>query len=336
VRESDHMNNIKVAIIGTGSAAKLHLQAYRKCPNVEVTAICGTNVDRARAFESEFSVRPYLSIEEMLDKERPDVVSVTTLEWNHERPVLLSLEAGCHVLCEKVMAHTISIAETMLAAARRAGRTLGVNYNYRNVPSHAVIKEAIAHGSFGEPALYVAHMHSYLWAHMIDLIRYFFGDPVEVTAALVDVQSRRPKATTNAGQAWMHADEMIYHPSVAASASFRFRNPEFIATLSGSASVPISKCYWSFGLFGTESGLTVSTAHRENLGGTPGLGPLAERLKEMPRFSYPQSFDRSIAAFVEALRQGAPAPVTGEDGLAAMRLDAAIAESARSSRPVPL
>jgi predicted dehydrogenase len=234
------------------------------------------------------------------------------------------------------MAHTISIAETLVETARRAGRTLGVNYNYRSVPSHAVIKEALARGDFGEPALYVAHMHSYLWAHMIDLIRYFFGDPVEVTAALVDVQSRRPSITTHTARAWMHADEMIYHPSVAASASFRFRNPEFIATLSGSASVPISKCYWSFALFGTQSGLTVSTAHRENLGGTPGLGPVADRLEKLSPFSYPQSFDLSIAAFVAALRLGAPAPVSGEDGLAAMRLDAAIAESARSSRPVAL
>jgi predicted dehydrogenase len=330
------MKNLKVAIIGAGSAARLHLQAYRKCPDVEVTAICGTNVDRARAFESEFGVRSYLSIEEMLDKERPDLVSVTTLEWDHERPVLLSLEAGCHVLCEKVMAHTISIAESLVEAAGHAGRTLGVNYNYRSVPSHGVIKEALARGDFGEPALYVVHMHSYLWAHMIDLIRYFFGDPVEVTAALVDVQSRRPSITTHTARAWMHADEMIYHPSVAVSASFRFRNPEFIATLSGSASVPISKCYWSFALFGTQSALTVSMAHRENLGGTPGLGPVAKRLEKMSPFSYPQSFDLSIAAFVAALRLGAPAPVSGEDGLAAMRLDAAIAESARSSRPVAL
>jgi predicted dehydrogenase len=41
-------------------------------------------------------------------------------------------------------------------------------------------------------------------------------------------------------------------------------------------------------------------------------------------------------AFVEALHQGRAAPVTGEDGLAAMRLEAAVAESARTGRVVAL
>jgi predicted dehydrogenase len=330
------MKEIKAAIIGTGAAARFHVQAFNKCPHTQVMAVCGTNSDRAHAFGKEFGVRAYISIEEMLQKERPDVVTVATLEWDHERPVLLSLEAGCHVLCEKIMAHTIAIGQNMVAAAQRAGRTLAVNYNYRSVPSHGLIKEELVRGSFGEPALYTAHMHTYLWAHLIDLLRFFFGDPAQVTAAIVDDQRRRPLATPHAGRAWMYAADMVYHPSVAASASFRFRNPDFIATLSGSALVPYSQCFWSFSLFGTQSALTVNAATGENLAGTPSLGPIAERIKTLPPCSYPQSFERSVMAFVETLHQGRPAPVTGEDGLAAMRLEAAVAESARTGRAVVL
>ena len=174
------MKDLKAAIVGTGAAARFHVQAYRKCPHTEVTAVCGTNPDRARAFGKEFGVRDYTSMEQMLAKERPDVVTVATLEWDHESPVLLSLEAGCHVLCEKIMAHTIPIGERMVAAARRAGRTLGVNYNYRCVPSHGLIREELIRGTFGEPALYTSGMHAYLWAHMLDLMRFFFGDPVRM------------------------------------------------------------------------------------------------------------------------------------------------------------
>jgi predicted dehydrogenase len=330
------MKDIKAAIVGTGAAARFHLLAYRKCPQVQVLAVCGGNLDRAQAFGKEFGVRAYVSIDEMLQKERPDVVTVATLEWEHERPVLLSLQAGCHVLCEKIMAHTIAIGENMVAAARRAGRTLGVNYNYRSVPSHGLIKEELSRGGFGEPALYTATMHTYLWAHLIDLLRYFFGDPVEVTAAIVDDQKRRPQATPHAGQAWMYAADMVYHPSVAVSASFRFRNPDFIATMSGSALVPYSQCFWSFAVYGSRSALAVDAATNENLAGTPGLGPLAERIRTLPPCSYPQSFDRAVLAFVEALQQGRPAPVTGEDGLAAMRLEAAVAQSARTGRCIAL
>jgi predicted dehydrogenase len=134
----------------------------------------------------------------------------------------------------------------------------------------------------------------------------------------------------------MHADAMLYHPSVAASASFRFRDPDFVATLSGSASAPITSFYWSFSLFGTEDALSITGANREKLGGNPGLGLLAAELARLPDFSYPESFDQSILAFVAALRDGKAPPVSGEDGLAAMRLDAAVVRSARERRSVAL
>jgi UDP-N-acetylglucosamine 3-dehydrogenase len=330
------MKDLKAAVVGTGAAGRFHVQAYRKCPHTSVTAVCGTNADRARAFGREFGVRDYTSMEEMLRQERPDVVTVATLEWDHESPVLSSLEAGCHVLCEKIMAHTIPIGERMVAAARRAGRTLGVNYNYRCVPSHGLIREELIRGSFGEPALYTSTMHSYLWAHMLDLMRFFFGDPAEVSAAIVDDPALRPQATPHAGRPWMYAADMLYHPSVAVSASFRYRKPDFVATLSGSALVPYSQCFWSFALYGRKSALSIDAATNANLAGAPGLGPLAERIRALPLCSYPQSFDHSVQAFVEALQRGNPAPVSGEDGLAAMRLEAAITESARTGRAVAL
>jgi predicted dehydrogenase len=134
----------------------------------------------------------------------------------------------------------------------------------------------------------------------------------------------------------MYAADMVYHPSVAVSASFRFQNPDFIATMSGSALVPYSQCFWSFALFGSRSALAIDAATSANLAGTPSLGPIAERIRALAPCSYPQSFDLSVAAFVEALQQGRPAPVSGEDGLAAMRLEAAVAESARTGRNVEL
>jgi predicted dehydrogenase len=328
------MKTLRAAVIGTGSAARFHVQAYRKCPATEVIAVCGTHIQRAQAFGREFGVTAYTSLDEMLRQEKPDVVTVATLEWDHEAPVLRSLEAGCHVLCEKIMAQTLAIGENMVATARRTGRTLGVNYNYRSVPSHAIIRQELTQGSFGVPALFTATTHTYLWAHLLDLMRFFFGDPAEVTAAVVDDQQQRPPVTPNAGKPWMFADEMLYHPSVAVSAAFRYRDPDFIATVSGSARVPHDEHFWSFALYGTRAALAVNAATNPNLGGTASFGAIADRLMTLAPCSYPESFDRSVLAFVEALHEGRPAPVTGADGLAAMRLEAAVAKSAREGRAV--
>ena len=159
------MTELKAAVIGTGGAGRLHMQAYGTCAHTQPVAVCSRDPKRAEDFSAEFGVRGYTSVEEMLERERPDVVSVATLEWDHEAPVLRALDAGCHVLCEKIMAHTIPIGEGMVAAARRAGRSLGVNYNYRSVPSHRLIQEELERGGFGAPGLFSANMHAYLWPH---------------------------------------------------------------------------------------------------------------------------------------------------------------------------
>jgi predicted dehydrogenase len=392
----DRMPDLKAAVIGTGGAARLHLDAYAASPHTTPVAVVSHSPERAQALATEFAgapsklrlggfaehnIRAYTSVEAMLERERPDVVSVATLEWDHEAPVLQSLSAGAHVLCEKIMAHTVASAETMIDAARRANRTLAVNYNYRAVPALRILREALAGGTFGAPALFSAHMHSYLFPHMIDLMRYFFGDPVEVTATALDDQALRPPVSTASGRPWIYPsddpDAMLYHPSIAATATFRFADPDlpgrdFLATLSASAFVPLEDNFWSFALYGTRGALIIDRATRANLNGTPaltsipkpgapsepgspasssgwgeklGLGgiepqnSIADRIAALPACSYSESFSLSVAAFVAANR---PAPVTGlaiatgKDGLAALRLDAALVRSIRTGRTISL
>jgi predicted dehydrogenase len=333
----DAMKDLKAAVIGTGGAARLHMQAYGGGADTQPVAVCSGGRKRAEEFAAEFGVRAYTSVAEMLERERPDVVSVATLEWDHETPVLLSLEAGCHVLCEKIMAHEIAIGERMVAAARHAGKSLGVNFNYRFVPAHRLIKEELERGGFGAPALFSANMHAYLWPHLLDLLRFFFGDPAEVTGAMVDDQALRPAVSAASGRPWIFTEgsEMLCHPSIAVAATFRFRNPDFVATMSGSAFVPLERHFWSFALYGRDEAVKIDGATRANLNGVASLGAvnlgqIAERIAALPACSYAESFELSVGGFVESVRLGRPVPVTGEDGLAEMRLDAAVVEAIRT------
>jgi predicted dehydrogenase len=233
------------------------------------------------------------------------------------------------------MAHTLAAGERMVAAAAQAGRLLGVNFNYRSVPSHGVIREELERGGFGRVGLFSAQMHAYLWPHLLDLMRYWFGDPVEVTAAMVDEQGLRPPVSAGPrGRAWEFGGEaqreMLYQPSVAVAATFRY--PDFVAAMSGSALVPLERNFWSFALYGTEDALVVDRATRANLNGTAGLGRVAERIARLNACSYEESFGLSVGGFVGAVLAGRRVPVTGEDGLAEMRLDAAVVEAVRTGR----
>jgi predicted dehydrogenase len=339
------MPDLKAAVIGTGGAAQLHLAAYARSPHTAPVAVVSHSAERAAALAAGHGIRPYTSVEAMLAAERPDVVSVATLEWDHEAPVLASLAAGASVLCEKIMADTLASGERMLAAARAAKRTLGVNYNYRAVPAHRMILECLALNHFGPPVLFSTVTHAYLWPHMLDLMLFFFGDPAEVSGTLVDDQGLRPPVSAGPlGRPWEFGEggEMLYHPSISASATIRFRNenrpyfPKLLATISSSALVPLEDHFWSFSLFGRDRAVSVDAATRANLNGTPRLGELAATIAKLPPYSYEQSFADSVTAFVEAVREGWPAPVSGEEGLAALRLDAAITEAMRTGRTMKL
>jgi predicted dehydrogenase len=329
------MAELKAAVVGTGGAGRLHAAAYAQGEGTRLVAVVSGDGSRAEGLAAALGARGYASVEEMLRVERPDVVTVATLEWEHEEPVLASLAAGAHVLCEKPMAHSVAAGERMVAAAERAGRRLGVNFNYRSVPSHGVIKLALERGEFGRVGLFTAQTHAYLWPHMLDLMRWWFGDPVEVTAAMVDEQGLRPPVSMGPrGRPWEFGEgvEMLYHPSVAVAATFRYA--DFVATMSGSAMVPLEGNFWSFALYGSEGALRVDAAMRANLNGAAGLGKVGETIAGMKACSYEESFALSVAGFVEAVRAGRQVPVTGFDGLQQMRLDAAIVRAAKTGRAV--
>jgi predicted dehydrogenase len=346
------MSDLKAAVIGTGGAARLHLQAYVAGKHTRPAAVVSRDAARAEAFAAEFGVRGYTSVAQMLERERPDVVSVATLEWDHEMPVLESLAAGAHVLCEKILAHEIVIGERMVEAAKQAGRSLGINYNYRSVPAHRLIRQELERGGFGTVGMFSAQMHAYLWPHLLDLLRYFFGDPLEIQAAIVDDQALRPPVSNGPhGKPWQFGGkfpaEMLYHPSITVSASLRFGEPEFppqgaklvgdpgfVATIAGSALVPLEQNFWSFALYGTADAVNIERATRANLHGTASLGKIAAEIAAMPPCSYEESFGLSVTDFVAALLDGRPVPVSGDDGLAALRLDAAIVEAARTGKAV--
>jgi predicted dehydrogenase len=64
------MSDLKAAVIGTGGAARLHMQAYAAGRHTVPVAVVSRDAQRAEEFAAEFGVRGYTSVAEMLDRER--------------------------------------------------------------------------------------------------------------------------------------------------------------------------------------------------------------------------------------------------------------------------
>lgn len=194
------MKRFRVALAGLGQAARrIHLPAYAGLPNVEVVG----GADTARA--GSFAFPLFSSAEEMIAATRPDVLAVLTPPDTHHALAALGLSAGCHVFCEKPVAASLAEADDLAALARRLGRRLAVNQEYRFMRAHAAARALLGHGDFGELLFLSAEQTFFTTAateagwrgqegertcrefgiHVLDLCRFFFGEePLAVTARM--------------------------------------------------------------------------------------------------------------------------------------------------------
>ncbi len=125
------MNNLRVGFVGCGNIARVHLRAIQSA-GADLVGIADQFIDYARRFGEECGGVPvYGSVHEMISQAKPDVVHVLTPPATHCRIVIECLEAGCHVLVEKPMAMNPDETARMMEVARRCGKILSVDHNYR-------------------------------------------------------------------------------------------------------------------------------------------------------------------------------------------------------------
>ena len=145
---------LRIGIIGCGGIANgKHMPSLAKLPNVEMVAFCDIIPSRAEEAASEYGVkdaRVYEDYRTLFEEESLDVVHICTPNSSHAEITIASLEAGCHVMCEKPMAKSASEAREMVAAAERTGKKLTIGYQSRFRSDSEYLKEVCERGDLGE------------------------------------------------------------------------------------------------------------------------------------------------------------------------------------------
>lgn len=199
------MRPTTVGVIGCGHIARAaHLPALMAAHAAglgTVVGVCDVVAARAQHLAATFGVPCYEHIDALLDRARPDVVSITTPVANHRDLVLQAFDAGCHVLCEKPIAMNLTEADDMLAAAQRADRTLSICLQYRHWQESVYLRERIARGDFGSihfvrtwgggPYNFAIHRRTlpgggvlaHWTIHNLDLALWLLGHPEPLTAS---------------------------------------------------------------------------------------------------------------------------------------------------------
>lgn len=143
---------IGVGIAGCGAiATRRHIPEYEMNPNARIVGLFDVVAERSAALAEQHGVKAYCSYEEMLRDPGIQAVSICTANRFHAEMAIQALNAGKHVLCEKPIATTLADAEEMIKTAERCGRNLMIAHNQRLNPIHIRAKEILRDGWIGRP-----------------------------------------------------------------------------------------------------------------------------------------------------------------------------------------
>ncbi|MCD6289719.1 MAG: Gfo/Idh/MocA family oxidoreductase [Anaerolineae bacterium] len=326
---------MKIAIL---SFAHMHAHSYAhsllQLPDAELAAVWDEDAERGQAMAQQFSARFVPDLDALLKEEDIAGVIVTAANADHRDLVISAAQAGKHILCEKPIATTIADAQAMIDAADAAGVKLMTAFPVRYSPPTRRVYERVRAGEIGQVLGAKCTNHGSMpggWftdkekagggavmdhtVHVADLLRWMLEDEVvEVYAEI---------------------GNLIYpdiHIDDCGLLSMRFASGVF-ATLDTSWSRPPIFPTWgdvTMEIVG-QDGVLILDAFRQN------VEVYSQTQNRIYWAHWGSNMDLGmIADFVRIIREDAPVPITGYDGLKAMEIALAAYRSAEEGKPVSL
>lgn len=140
---------IRIGIAGVGAAGRAFLPAVRAHPAFTLGAIADRSAEiRAEVGNAE-GVPAHAGLEALLADKSLDAICIATPTEMHAAHAIAAFAAGKHVLLEKPMATTLADAESIIAAAERAGRALLVGHSHSYDAPIARMRELVEEGALG-------------------------------------------------------------------------------------------------------------------------------------------------------------------------------------------
>jgi predicted dehydrogenase len=308
-----------IALLGTGGIAQhAFVPAVQAVEVAHLVAVLSRDKTRGAAFARQHGIpEVYDDLATLLRSPQVDAVIVATPDAMHEPQVIAAVQAGKHVLCEKPMTTTYAGCQRMAAAIRASGVTFAMGYNNRFNTGLQRIKALLDTQAIGpvryarallitqnqDPQGWRAHSEqARYWAlsavgtHLIDVWRWYFGEPASVGGGLASPVYQSPN------------DEV---------ATLVFDYPgRLLAEFAVAAVFHSGNRLELYGADGAIIG--------ENVFGSHPTGPISCQGHQVA-YQPVNPFVEEVADFVQAIRQQREPRVTLEDGLR----NVAIMEAAR-------
>lgn len=146
------MKQLKIAVVGLG-----RIGWYKHIPEIlahseqfDLVAVVDTSAERLEEAQSQYGVRGYISLKDMIQAENPDVVVIASPNHLHEEHACTAMEMGCDVFLEKPMAHTYESAKVIADCVQKTGKKLMVFQPRRASAATNQLMEIIDSGKIGK------------------------------------------------------------------------------------------------------------------------------------------------------------------------------------------
>jgi predicted dehydrogenase len=316
---TDLVDVMRTAVVGVGYLGRFHAQKYHGLPNSDLVGIADPSASARAAVAAELGVAAHADYRELLG--RVDAVSVVTPTPSHYAIAKEFLEAGAHVLLEKPMTTTVAEGEGLIEAARRAKRILQIGHLERFNAAVQAVQPILTVPRFIESARLAPFKHR---GTDVDVVLDLMIHDIDLILSIV----RSAVVAVDAIGSSVFSGEIDI-----ANARLRFANG---CVANATASRVSLKTERRLRLFQDDAYVSVDL-HQKLLTvirKTDGMSADGLPKVNIEETGYEQgdALKAEIEAFLQAAATGQPPPVTGEDGLKALRTALLIAEQVANSR----
>ena len=194
--------SLQFAVVGCGNIGKRHAEQIQSIG--KLVAVCDIIRSKAEELGKKFGAGSFSSIEELFAQKKDiDVAVICTPNGLHAQHSVISLRAGCHVLCEKPMAIKSADCLVMIQEAEKANKHLFIVKQNRFNPPVVEVKRLLDEKKLGN--VYSIQLNCFWnrdagyyenswkgtmeldggtlftqFSHFIDLLYWMFGDVTKV------------------------------------------------------------------------------------------------------------------------------------------------------------
>ena len=332
-------HTLKMGLIGAGRIGRLHAEHLTsRIPSAELVMVADAFEEVARKTAERYDI-PLATQDYRALLDRPDIQAMVICSSTdtHAQIIEEAAQAGKHIFCEKPIALDLPSIDRALDAVKRAGVKLQIGFNRRFDANYRRVRQAVEKGEIGQPL--VIHIISRdpapppveyirvsggifldMTIHDFDMTRFLIGSEVEEIFVLANAMSNPVIAAAG------DSDNTVI--------MLQFTNG-VIGTISNSRHA-VYGYDQRVELLGSAGAISTGNDYPN----TAIISDARSVRRDLPLYffveRYAESFVSEMAAFVDAVLQDTPVPVTGYDGRVPVVMALAARKSLIEHRPVRL